>query len=44
MFQDAPFSIVMGNAIPELKAMADYVTTDSDDDGILKALEHFGRI
>lgn len=44
MFQDAPFSIAMGNAIPELKEIADYVTADSDSDGILKACEHFGWI
>lgn len=44
MFQDAPFSIAMGNAIPELKEIADYVTTDSDDDGIYNACVHFGWI
>lgn len=44
MFQEAPFSIAMGNAIAELKTMADYVTADSDDDGIWKACEHFGWI
>lgn len=44
MFQDAPFSIAMGNAIPELKEIADYVTADSDDDGIYKACKHFGWI
>lgn len=44
MFQDAPFSIAMGNAIDELKEMADYITGDSDEDGILEACEHFGWI
>lgn len=44
MFEDAPFSIAMGNAIPELKEIADYVTADSDDDGIYKACKHFGWI
>jgi hydroxymethylpyrimidine pyrophosphatase-like HAD family hydrolase len=32
----------MGNACDELKEIADYVTADSTDDGVLKALEHFG--
>lgn len=44
MFQDAPFAIAMGNAIPELKELADYVTSDSDEDGIYRACEHFGWI
>lgn len=44
MFQAAPFCIAMGNAIDELKEIADYVTADSDEDGILKACEHFGWI
>lgn len=44
MFKDAPFSIAMGNAIDELKEIADYVSADSDDDGIYKACAHFGWI
>lgn len=36
--------IAMGNAIPELKAVATYVTTSVDDDGILLALRHYGII
>lgn len=44
MFQEAPFSIAMGNAIPELKEMADYVCEDSDHDGIYLACKHFGWI
>jgi hydroxymethylpyrimidine pyrophosphatase-like HAD family hydrolase len=36
--------IAMGNAPDELKAVADYVTSDVTDDGILKAFEHFGLI
>jgi hydroxymethylpyrimidine pyrophosphatase-like HAD family hydrolase len=31
----------MGNAIDDLKRLADYVTTTVDDDGILKALRHY---
>lgn len=42
MFQEAPLKIAMGNAIPELKKMADYVTADSDADGIYTACKHFG--
>lgn len=44
MFKKAPFKIAMGNAIPELKELADYVTTSSDDDGIWNACKHFGWI
>lgn len=36
--------IAMGNAIPELKERADYVTADVDKDGILLACQHFGWI
>lgn len=42
MMKEAAFGIAMGNACDELKEIADYVTADSTDDGILKALEHFG--
>ena len=34
----------MGNAEPLVKAAADYVTDSVDDDGIAKALRHFGLI
>ncbi len=36
--------IAMGNAVPTLKARADYVTADADKDGILLACRHFGWI
>lgn len=36
--------VAMGNANDDVKAVADYVTTDVDDDGIAKALRHFGII
>ncbi len=36
--------IVMGNAIPELKKCATFVTRDAADDGIAYALRHFGWI
>lgn len=41
MFEHAPFSIAVGNAIPQIKKLADYVTKDSVDDGIQHACEHF---
>ena len=41
MLQFAGIGVAMGNAEPEVKAVADYVTTDIDDDGILNALKHF---
>lgn len=36
--------VAMGNAIPQLKERADYVTADVDKDGILLACRHFGWI
>lgn len=36
--------VAMGNADDDVKAVADYVTADVDDDGIAKALRHFGII
>lgn len=37
-------SIAMGNALPELKKQATYVTDACDNDGIYKACRHFGWI
>jgi hydroxymethylpyrimidine pyrophosphatase-like HAD family hydrolase len=34
----------MGNACPEAKAAADYITDDVDEDGVFNALRHFGVI
>lgn len=42
MMKEAAFGIAMGNACDELKEIADYITADSTDDGVLKALKHFG--
>ncbi|MBQ5753927.1 MAG: HAD hydrolase family protein, partial [Alistipes sp.] len=36
-FVDDWTKVAMGNAIPELKARADYITTDVDKDGIYNA-------
>ena len=40
----AGVGIAMGNATDEVKAVADYVTTSVDDDGIRNALKHFNII
>ncbi len=44
MFRKPFFSIAVGNARPELKAQADYITDDNDKGGILHACIHFGWI
>ena len=38
----AGVGVAMGNATPDVKAVADYVTDSVDDDGIVTALRHFG--
>jgi hydroxymethylpyrimidine pyrophosphatase-like HAD family hydrolase len=37
-------SVAMGNGLPEVKAIADYVTTDIDEDGWRNAMVHYGLI
>ena len=44
MIRYAGIGVAMGNAVESVKAAADYVTADIDDDGIEKALIHFGLI
>ena len=44
MLQLAGIGVAMGNAEEVVKQIADYVTADIDDDGIEKALRHFGLI
>ena len=44
MIRFAGIGVSMGNGKQQLKDEADYVTTDIGDDGIKKALEHFGLI
>lgn len=41
MLKHVALGIAMGNANPEVKEIADYVTTDVDDDGVWNALKHF---
>ena len=35
-------AVAMGNAMPEVKALADYVTDDVAHDGTVTAMQHFG--
>ena len=44
MFESVGYAVAMGNAEPELKAIADFVTKDIREDGILYALEELGVI
>ncbi|MBD5238007.1 MAG: HAD family phosphatase [Bacteroidales bacterium] len=44
MLKAAGIGVAMGNAAPEVKAAADYVTTNDSDHGIVNALRHFGLL
>lgn len=44
MLQFVGTGVAMGNAMDDVKAVADYVTTNDCDDGIVNALKHFGLI
>lgn len=44
MLRSAGVAIAMGNANPILKDIADFVTTDVDEDGIKNAFLHYGLI
>lgn len=44
MLEFAGIAVAMGNAYPETKAVADYVTTDADADGIWNGLRALGLI
>lgn len=44
MIRFAGIGVAMGNAEDSVKAVADFVTADIDDDGIAKALRHFQLI
>ena len=44
MIRFAGIGVAMGNAEEAVKAVADFVTADIDDDGIEKALKHFQLI
>ena len=44
MLRHAGIGVAMGNALPDVQAAADFVTTAVDSDGIAHALRHFGLI
>jgi Cof subfamily protein (haloacid dehalogenase superfamily) len=44
MLEYASIGIAMGNARDKVKKVADYITSDVDNDGILHALEHYNLI
>ena len=44
MLRYAGIGVAMGNATPDVKQVADYVTATVDEDGVERALEHFGVI
>lgn len=44
MLQLAGIGVALGNAEKQVKEIADYVTADIDDNGVEKALLHFGLI
>ena len=44
MFEVAKHTVCMGNGMEELKARAEYITAPVLEDGIEKALEHYGLI
>ena len=44
MLRRAGTGVAMGNAGDDVKAAADYVTATVDDDGVARALRHFGVI
>ncbi|WAA09058.1 sugar-phosphatase [Fervidibacillus albus] len=41
MIEYAGCGIAMGNAIPELKKVADFITSSNNEDGVAKAIEKF---
>jgi hydroxymethylpyrimidine pyrophosphatase-like HAD family hydrolase len=44
MLRHTAIGVAMGNATPEVQQYANYVTAHIDDDGVQKALQHFGVI
>ena len=41
MLRYAGYSVAMGNAVPEMKAVARYETDTNDNDGVAKAIERY---
>ncbi|AXY24718.1 HAD family hydrolase [Suicoccus acidiformans] len=44
MLEYSAVGIAMGNGGPEIKAMADYITSPVDEDGLYQAFQHFGLL
>ena len=44
MLEAAGHGVAMGNAVPETKAAAEYITTSIDQDGVYNGLKHYGLI
>lgn len=44
MLRHVATGIAMGNANPEVKEVADYITTDVDRDGVVNAFRHFNLL
>lgn len=44
MLSMAGLSVAVGNAVPEVKKAADYVTGSVEEDGVSAALRHFGLL
>ena len=44
MLQAVQHPIAMGNAIPRLKEIAEYITTENTNKGIINGLKHYGLI
>ncbi len=42
MFELCAYNVAMGNGGPEIKAAADYITDDVDEDGLYNAFKHLG--
>ena len=44
MLSFAGVSVAMGNGLPQVKAIADFITSDIDEDGWAKAMLKYGLI
>lgn len=44
MFECCHFNVAMGNGGDEIKAAANYITTDVNDDGLYNAFQYLGLI
>ena len=44
MFELCAYNVAMGNGGPEIKAAADYITDDVNEDGLFNAFKHLGLI